>query len=430
MSRLIEILNYVKEVCTRLESRPARQQMLYDEFVRHVKFDLEQCTIDISGLVETYPYRFAASSVLSGIYCTLTIGNYDQRRNMFSVDEKQLVLELPFDRDNYDHMELTDRYKQQLLSSSQQAEVATGQLTKITPPQSYYSSNYTVVVTDAYHNYDCLKLESDLSEDKLRQRLYEVKRFQPLDSPTVEMVLELAISRGCSHIQKLDDIVIDQDFNGSNIYQLSDSTTTTFSSDATITAVGDDLSKQSVVLKTLLRNLSLCIRADGEASITKQETVDKIRSVAHQTLTVNICDQSVKDRLVADLLNQTTHSNGDTIIEIGKLMDSYNIDSDYLLYTMYAVATVTPSEVCLINAELNRQQAQKFNPAVAKHELEKYGYYIDYLFGSTRIKTAFRQAVGEQQSIIINKYDYDNRGWLYSALLLLMASQLQQTSLN
>lgn len=178
------------------------------------------------------------------------------------------------------------------------------------------------------------------------------------------------------------------------------------------------------------------MNSSGFASIKHQKTIDLIEKSANNISLGKRSnpkgDSELQKKLYNDFVNFSTHYDNDSRIQIGGLMDLYEIDSYELLYAMYKFNTPVgmgkrsnPSD--FINYMDNLDKATTFNLEDSKIILKERNYYVDYLLGKS-IKNNFRRKKGLGQEIKIDAYDHADQGKFYGSVIWLMASKLSKST--
>jgi hypothetical protein len=122
-------------------------------------------------------------------------------------------------------------------------------------------------------------------------------------------------------------------------------------------------------------------------------------------------NEELENKLCNDLLNNINYGN--MCIEIGKLMDIYEIQPYELLYAVYNVMHDINSIVNMNSFTLND----------AKRILIEEHNYVEYLYGKP-IKIFFRRNKGENQYIFINKYEKDSNV-IYKCIVWLLLNKIR-----
>jgi hypothetical protein len=238
-----------------------------------------------------------------------------------------------------------------------------------------------------------------------------------MDIMDLENVLKIAAKMSNHYINRLDGIIIKNKFDGSHIYDIKGY---------------DQAYGTGAFINSLIKEIPTNIDDKGDASIKNQHTVEYIKKIA---LSVTNNRKELANRLVKDFIDNTEHSNNDTSIYMGKLMDLYNIDGYELLYVMYKGSNGPISLVTLADSLSRKAEAEKFSIDDAKkiverkydHDERKYSH-VEYLYG-IGIKNSFRRNKGEGQYIYIK--GYNNRGGnFYKSVFTLMKHKLENNELK
>jgi hypothetical protein len=422
-----EINALITNTCKKHEQRPIRQEALYNQFTDTIKFTGNDSLIDVSKLHEKSTYIGSPKSILSSLYYhALDVTKYAPR-NMFS-----LPLERSFGsfedretsannkRDLYN--ELKEKYKSSVSDLNDPYQRFLTRPHGINRTYLKKENDYDFVRVE-YINKDsdgnniifhdngyALPLEEKEKRRSQIQTVHLVEEKKPekvLDSLDLEEILKISAPFGY-HINKLDGIVIKNKFDGTNLYNMKDY---------------DEVYGAGEFVKSLIGSLDLSLNGGGDVSIRNQETVDYIKKVAVSI--VGAGNSELANKIATSFINNTTHTNNDTAIQMGKLMDLYNIEGHELLYVMYK--TNGPiSLVTLTDHLLRKVDADKFSLEDAKNLVSREHNSVDYLYG-VPIKNSFRRNKGEEQYINIRKYD-TRGGQFYKCILFLMKYKLSNTS--
>jgi hypothetical protein len=159
--------------------------------------------------------------------------------------------------------------------------------------------------------------------------------------------------------------------------------------------------------------------------IPGRETESFIRKYARE-----FGDAETEEKLYTDFIHNTTHSHNNTSIEIGKLMDKYEIEPHELLYAiyniMYANLVCGISNNFLLTLEHDHHEIT-LTMNDAKHILKEKHNLVEYLYGKP-IKIFFRRNKGENQYILMKKNNdrlQVGNDKLYRAIMWLMMYKLK-----
>ncbi|AYV76320.1 MAG: hypothetical protein Terrestrivirus5_142 [Terrestrivirus sp.] len=423
-----EINVLITNTCKKHEQRPIRQEALYNQFTDTIKFTGDGNLVDVSKLHEKSAYTGSPKSVLSSLYYhALDITKYTPR-NMFSVP-----LERSFGSFSVEDREISANNKRDLYNELK--ENYKSSINNLDDPYQRFITrphgiNRTYLKKE--NDYDFVRVEyvnKDIDEnnivfhdngyalpheeeEKRRSQiktvhLVEEKRPEKcLDSLDMEEILKISAPFGY-HINKLDGIVIKNKFDGTNLYDMKGY---------------DEVYGPGAFVKSLIGSIDLFLDGNGDVSIRNEETVDYIKKVALSVTGTG--NEKLANKLTTDFINNTAHTNNDTAIQMGKLMDLYNIEGHELLYVMYK--TNGPiSLVTLADHLLRKVDADKFSLEDAKNLVSREHNSVDYLYGIP-IKNSFRRNKGEEQYINIRKYN-TRGGKFYECILFLMKYKLSNT---
>lgn len=404
------------KICKNREERPVRQKILYDTYVGNTQRSLSGDKILLSDLCQKY--KITSSNIMSWTYYHGS--NRYKTSNPFGLPDSRIVASIVFDPKSGDTWH--NAYE----------KLMTKYMSEISDDQSY-GLERMLIRDDRYiilrngNNYDYAELEithdkksEDISSNDTPQMERElvainniifIEKKRParhFDSFTLEGVLKMAKDRN-NYVNKIGHVGIFNAFDDSHIYH------TTFY---------DKVNGQDSFDTAIINSIDCFFETKGDASIRYQKT----RDIISQTVK-NICvdDVDMQLKICDDFVNNTTHSSGDTHVEIGKLMDQYNIESHELLYVMYTVNF--PFGAGIFENILNKEKVGSFTLESAKQTLESHNYHVDYLHGRP-IKNSFREKQGDSQNIRIHKYDSRTQtGHFYRCIMWLMGLKLTQKTL-
>lgn len=388
--------------CATLEERLVRQQDLFDRFSSNVGISDDENLINVNGIRQLYPYLFDQKSILGHLYNA----KYDST-NMFDWPEAKSFGKVRV-------VERTEQTKFLQKAYSEQIE----ELNKKNSVQRilHHSKKYgTIVLLKQGDNYDRVKIDfpckdsngrtltrQDFEDHLENKKLLPEERYthivehfdskRQLDSLEIESILEAATSD--KYINKLGGVTIKNKFTGSGIYEMKPYDLTYGSGS---------------FIKALLGNFSFHYDGEGTGSIKYHKTITCINNIAKKLFT----DTHTAVKMVDILIDNSTHTHGDTQINITKLMNKYKIGSHELLYTMFF--NNAPFGMGI----LDTLGTEYFNLEKAKEIIEKREF-VDYLHGRP-IKNYFRLNANEQQTINIKKYDdRTSSGRFYECVLKLI----------
>lgn len=423
-----EIQQLIINNCQKNEQRPVRQEALFSQFTDVIRFSGDGNIVDVSKIREKNKYDGEPVYVLSSLYNhALRITKYAPR-NMFSLPLERSFGSFEYDREKLRNEkvtpfdELRNKYKSDIKNLNDpyqrclQKDERYSNRIYLKKDDDYDFVRLEFVNKDAdgntilFHNDGfALSYEEEVRRRNLIKSIHIVEEKKPkqMDSMDFKNVLDISAPFGYS-INRLDGIIIKNKFDGSNIYDMKEY---------------DEVYGTGAFVDSLLSTFRLSIKGKGDVSIINQYTVDNIKKTA---LSITINNEQLAEKLTMDFINNTEHTNNDTYINMGKLMDLYNIDGHELLYVMYK--TNGPNSLVTLADHLSRRvEADKFSIEDAKNLVNSgEGNYVDYLYG-VPIKNSFRRNKGEEQNINIRKYN-TRGGKFYECILWLMKYKLSNTS--
>jgi hypothetical protein len=153
----------------------------------------------------------------------------------------------------------------------------------------------------------------------------------------------------------------------------------------------------------------------GESSIRNPETKCIIMDQCKEINPENYYE------LYTEFISNSVHKSFDTIVDITKLMDRYNITGHELFYEMYT----NSSPFGMGNLVYKDEEGKEFNVRKAKKILKENHYTIDYYNGNP-IKNSFRMSHGERQIIHMKKYDdRTHKACFYACILKLLNQKIK-----
>jgi hypothetical protein len=394
------------EECGKYEARPIRQKLLFSEYMNGVEF--------FNGMISTKglarKFSLGPESVLSSLYSMgLSLNGY-QPSNIFELPPEKTVGEIFHDhnaernknRTIYDTTDdLYEKYRESIKKSDDGLSRT-------------FSKKFSYTVVKKDNDYDVIKLDIDVDSvgDK-ENPVTNVKLVEKKDPErhiaSCGMTDIISMSSNSGHyVNKIGDVNIRNKFDGSHDYNMN----------AFNHCYERPNAFNAALLWTLGFSLDSKLNSTGDLSIRHQRTVDLLRNTA-KSISKN--DDKLEEKLFNDFVENSTHSSSDTIIEVGKLMDLYKIESHELLFVMYQ--NNLPFGMGIKNFIENYNRATNFTLNDAKSVLEKQYFYVDYLHGKP-IKNSFRKTFGEKQTIYRKKYDDRTcEGHFYKCFMWLMASK-------
>jgi ribosomal protein L17 len=205
-----------------------------------------------------------------------------------------------------------------------------------------------------------------------------------------------------AYIGKFHGVVIENKFDGSNIY---DSTNY------------DNEYGVGTFHAALIKHLNYSIELSGNESISYEMTIDLIKDNALRVTRNKI---TIANKITNDLINLSKHSLFDTEIEIGQLMDKYEITESELLYAMACCYNMTSTIDC-DDFTLNNLK-----------KMTEDSFDIDF-FKQMQLFVHLRKQKGDEQWINMNLFEKiinmnsleseKNNGYFYKCLLWLMQAK-------
>jgi hypothetical protein len=425
LERNPEINKRIINACKERERREIRQVALYKEYANGIKISEGNNFINVNGLAQKYTYSMTPQYVLSSLYLYVDMKNL-RVKNMFSLPLEKTFAVTEFDEKNCSQIdelrkEYTKMFNQDILNSSLSHNPNpnfTDSLRKIIMQKEWRGT-----IINKANDYDHVKVEflyknsngqivSLFNErdnliknnESIFLHLVEQKnQTKILDTQILGEILEISKINSNSYIGKIDGVIIENKFDNSNIYDLTEY---------------DKAYGPGSFHVALINSLDLVINLTGNESIRHEKTIDLIKNKA---LKVTKNNEALANKIMQDLIEGSEHSCSDTFIEIGKVMDSYGIAGYELLFTMFR--NNAPFGMGIVDFLLNDQTMDDFTLNHAKIRVEEKPY-IDYLNGVS-IKNCFRKKHGEKQNIHIHSFDSRTAsGRFYECILWLMQYKL------
>jgi hypothetical protein len=171
-------------------------------------------------------------------------------------------------------------------------------------------------------------------------------------------------------------------------------------------------SAYNILLEILDWKLRWDYNYGGYLSIYKSETIECISKIC---MKINPEKSGI---LLDTFMQNTKHTNADTLINITQLMDIFNILPEELLFQM-----IKSSEPYGIGVLDHKESKNITSVGMAKQLLDKCRY-IDY-YNGIAIKNNFRKDYTESQVIDINKFDSRNgSGTFYYHIISILNNKL------
>lgn len=387
--------------CKKLETRLVRQETLFNDFLDLTEFRTDFKQVNLTKFYNRYN-SYKPSDLLRGLYfnASRTHGN----PNMFNLPAVNFIAkELLKNKTNHT-TSLREKYFQKFDELNNNSSFQ-----RLRPKDKYESkviiknkSDYDKLIIDYLYTDEEGKLitRDDFDGKKsLPEKMYIhlIEKYDPqrgLDSYDIENILKQASPD--KYIDRLEGIVIKNKFGDFPVYEIEPYD------------MHYGLGSFNHVILDLM---DPALGRVGDVTIRNQKTIDLIEKTAVKV------DKILSRKLINDLITNSIHSHNDTWIRIGKLMSLYRIEGYELLFAMYH----NTEEFGL--GILNKKDPGFFTLEKAK-ELVSSEKSIDYLHGRA-IKNSFITEIGQEQTILIKKYDdYNKSGSFYQALFKLMRDKL------
>lgn len=401
------------EVCQKEEECESRQKILYDEYVQNIMVSSDGNTVMLKNLCQKY--NIMPNDIMAYLYNHAMIVTKTETSNPFNLPDSREVCSASYDPPN-SLVKWSEVYRS--LMNRYKADISKDRFLNL--ERSFVETyKYIVLKKGDTYDYAQLELKSDNEDTVITEKNHDasieivfVEKKRPgrhFGSVGLECVFEQMKLSG-HYVDQIGTITLKMTFDGSNIYNVSGY---------------ESVYGKNAFHRAIISVIDNRIKFTGELSIRYQRFVDTI----HDTVT-RVCGENneLKTKIQNDFVDLTTHSHDDTKIEIGELMDRYNIESHELLYVMYT--SNMPFGAGVFAYAANRQEADTFTLEKAKQTLTDRNYYVDYLHGKP-IKNIFRKKHGDTQSIRIQKYDSRTRyGNFYACIVWLMSHKLSQPALE
>lgn len=404
----------ILKLCQAREERVPRQKALFDEYMNGVQYSTSSDQIMLKDMCKKH--NLIAPSIMSWLYFHgLSVTGYKDS-NPFNLPDQRIVASTQYDPKSdkkwYDEYENLTKIYQSDLQKDQSDGL-----------ERFFLKEHKYIILKKGDNYDYAQLElkqdnEDENEsakprdrDAIRDIVFvEQKRpSRHFDSLTLGGILKM-IQGSNNYVGKIGNIGVFNNFDESHVYS---------------TRLYNEAYGQDAFDNAIIGSIDLYLKTDGDASIRYQRTSDLITATV-----TKLCngDMELMNKLCRDFVDNTTHGLGDTQVEIGRLMDLYNIESHELLYVMYTANL--PFGAGIFEYASNKEKADSFTLETAQQTLVSHDYCIDYLNGKP-IKNWFRKNRGEKQEIRIHKYDSRTQsGHFYRCIMWLMGYKLTQKKLG
>lgn len=386
------------EICKENEERCVRQEILYDEYSSNIRLSKDKDSYTKIILKDlALKYNFKQINILEALYDN-SIRYSTNYSNPFDLPKSRLIETIT----NININTNTDQKEIRFKNLVDAWEDIINRDTYGGIQRTFIRDTRDIILKKG-SRYDFAQFESDYGKNEVggKYNMYEIKDPNRVKGLELEHILVMAEKYDDNFIESIGDVRLHNFFNQNDNYVYDYYHYDYFYG---------KYSFDRAIISLLDKHLETYI--DGKNSIRYKNTLKTIRFSAREISCNKFHDGvPLEDIIYKDFVENTSHSLGDTRIEIGKLMDMYQIKSHDLLYEMY-----DRSRGGIYENKLHSVRN-------AKHILERFSYYIDYLYGM-KIKTKFRMNKGESQYINIKKIEsgdsYHNPGHIYRCIMHLM----------
>lgn len=391
----------IRAICNEIEERSIRQNNLFDTYVLNIKCDYVNRKIDMKNLVKLC--KFEPFDILSNLYYEGLSKTGYKPSNIFNLPPTK-----PIDDNLRKHIDDTSTSKEEFKNHlSETAYILSNTLEK------YYMRDQRKIILHRNDYYDLanIDLDTNFSNNKVNNKVMSEVKYpdRHMDSQDIRSIIGVSASKKY-YIGSLGDIFIGNTFDDSYTYDIN----------------GYDL-KYGVgsFHHAILNNVRRRINLTGDESIRYHKTYDLIYACADYVAKKCNIDN---DLLFFDFISNSDHLENDEYIEIGRLMDKYNIQSHELLYVMFTYNA--PFSAGINSYYENIDKATTFSLDDAQRMLDKYRFSIDYLYGKP-IKNNFRQKYGDLQTIHIKKFDDRTTiGHFYKCIFYIMICKIKTRNIE
>jgi hypothetical protein len=419
------ISSEIFKLCKEKEQREIRSNKLYDVFNNNILYS--NTHILINDLVSQYNIKL--EEILIALYykARSRLNFPDLLINPFQLPKFRIIRKITYQHTSENWFKQKYSHIDQLISEYLQTintDNSDGIQRMLINENGYYyiilkkgnDYDYTqlqFLPSDPNVKYEREKSISHLTSESSPQDMFMVEikdSCRSYDSTIITNILKMAQSYD-SYIGKIGNTDINQLFDGSNEYNVEQ-----------FNQLYGNNGLESAILDIIIWRLR--IEAIGDMSIQNNSTIDMI-----QKITKKVCNEDqIYQKIYNDFINHTKHSLNDTEIEIGKLMDLYNIHGYELFLMMYHM--LSPCGFGWIEYLSKEEEAKSIGLDEAKkilleRQAKHNTTYFDYYNGKP-LKNRFRLNQGESQYINIKTYDYDRKGLFYKCILELMLHKSQQ----
>jgi hypothetical protein len=383
-----------------------RQDILSNEFLNNVAYD--ESSEDKMKIIDlVWKYEISPLDILCAMYvadknASLQEGKFAS--NPFNLPEFREISQVTHDN-NID----TDWYKfERNLRNEYKKNIHNDMKNGIY--RIYMGDNTRYIILRQAINYDFSVLKAKIiPHDKPNDNLQTIilgETKDPMrnyDKNVFKGILEIA-GKNKGYIGKIGNVSIQMIFDSIEFY------------DAT---QYNQNNGQDAFDHILIDIVGQRIVYSGESSIVNQYTFDLISKKLTEVIVQHMLSDniSLRDRLYDNMISLTTHYANDDLIQIGRLMDEYDIEGSELFLEMFKMKNPTGYSWNEYND--NKEQADNLSLSDSIKILESNNYSIYKLYGKY-IDNRFRRERYHNQNIKIRSYDYGDNGLFYKCLFNLM----------
>lgn len=381
----------INKSCKQLEQRTIRQNALYCAYINNVK--ITNNMINIKGLYDNY--LFDPLTVLLSLYKYGSKFRVDKPCNIFGLPlEKIIGQDVHSPRENKSIEERIENlltiHENKLLDYPKGKDDIYRVFLK--------RNRLCFFVKD--HNYDFTTITPEILSNHVVDTITLIERkklLEQLNPINIEEVLKIS-SKFNNHINKICNIDIKNTFDGSHIYNMK-----TFNNHYP--------NNWNAFNFALLSELRSRLNFVGDSSIEYEKTISLIKQSVR---IITKSDDLLARELYSDFVNCSTHSTFDRYVDVGKLMDLYNIEAYELLHAMYKYADAKRD-----SSSFSFEDAIKILEEPQCQHLR----HITCINGR-QIQNSFRKNREQQQIISAGVYDdFTHPGNFYECFIWLMASK-------
>ena len=401
------ILDHVKKI----ETFEIRQSILLNELFNNVKYNkISEDKMQIIDLV--WKYKISHLDILCAMYATdknASVSVNVFASNPFNLPEFREISQVTYDKNKDSdwyklERSLRNEYKKKINGDTSDGEIY----------RMYMGDDTRYIILRKVIDYDYTQLKVKIkphvlpsqgeANTKALQTVILGEAKDPMrnyDKNVFKGIIEMA-KKNKGYIGKIGNVNIQMIFDSIEFY------------DATRY---NQLNGQDAFDLILIDIIKHKINFFGESSIVNQYTFDLISRMLTEVIEQQSGTISLRDKLYDDFISLTSHSFDDTVIEIGHLMDKYNIESPELFLEMFKMKN--PIGFSWNEYQDNKDLADNLSLSDSAKILESHNYNIYKLYGKY-IDNQFRRKYCDKQTIKISSYDYGIYGLFYKCIFNLM----------